>query len=93
MHSENTTFAYDNEFTEYMKVEEAMPEDIFDYLFNVGVRKFLSAKRKKYLTELFERWNLVHLKQLDEGFDDYLDNDGMKDIIGDKCMQNFNNNY
>jgi len=29
-----------------MKVEDVVSEDIFDYLFNVGARKFLSEKRK-----------------------------------------------
>jgi len=37
-----------------MKVEEAMSEDIFDYLFDVGAGKFLSENGKKYLLELFE---------------------------------------
>jgi len=49
MHCENTTFAYDNEFKEYMKVKGVVSEDIFDYLFDVGARKFLSKKGKKYL--------------------------------------------
>jgi len=52
MHCENTTFAYGNEFKEYMMVEGAISEDIFDYLFDVGAGKFLSAKGKKYLTSL-----------------------------------------
>ena len=71
MHCENTTFTYDNEFKEYMKVEGAVSEDIFDYFFDVGAEKFLSAKGKKYLLELFEKWDPEHLKQLDEDFDDY----------------------
>jgi len=54
-HFENTVFVYDNEFKEYMKVERAVSEDIFDYLFDVGARKFLSKKGKKYLLELFEK--------------------------------------
>jgi len=62
MHCENTTFAYDNEFKDYMKVDRAVSEDIFDYLFNVGAGKFLSEKRKKYLLELFEEWDPEHLK-------------------------------
>jgi len=32
MHCENTTFAYSNEFEDYMKVDGAKSEDIFDYL-------------------------------------------------------------
>jgi len=46
MHCENTTFAYHNEFSEYMKIEGATSEDAFDYLFDVGARKFLSKKGK-----------------------------------------------
>ena len=53
IHCRNTTFAYDNEFKEYMKVDGAVSEDIFDYLFNVGAKKFLSEKGEKYLLELF----------------------------------------
>ena len=91
MHCGNTTFAYDNEFKEHMKVEWAVSEDIFDYLFDVRAEKFLSKKGKKYLLELFEKWDLEHLKQLDEDFDDYPDNDGLEDIIGDEGKQNLNN--
>ena len=74
-----------------MKVEWAVSEDIFDYLFNVGAKKFLSAKGKKYLLELFEKWDPEHLKQLDEDFDDYPDSDDLEDIIGDEGMPNLNN--
>jgi len=91
MHCENTTFSYDNEFKEYMKVEKVISEDIFDYLFDVGTGKFLSEKGKKYLLELFKKWDLEHL-QFDEDFDNYLDNNGLEDIIGDKSMQNLNMN-
>ena len=80
---ENTTFTYDNEFKEYIKVEEAVSENIFDYLFDVGARKFLFEKGKKYLFELFEKWDPEHL-QSDEDFDDYPDNDSLEDIIGDE---------
>jgi len=66
-------------------------EDIFDYLFDVGGEKFLSKKGKKYLLELFEEWDPEHLNQLDEDFYDYPDNDSLEDIIGDKGMQNLNN--
>jgi len=55
MHCGNTSSAYHNEFTKYMKVVGAALEDIFDYLFNVGGGKFLSEKRKKYPQELFEK--------------------------------------
>ena len=47
-------------------------------------------KRKKYLLELFQKWDPEHL-QLDEDFDDYPDNDGLEDIIGDEGMQILNN--
>ena len=87
----NTTFAYGNEFKEYKKVERAVSEDIFDYLFDVRAEKFLLAKGKKYLVELFEKRDPEHLKQLDKDFEDYLDNNGMKNIIRDEDMQNLNN--
>jgi len=66
-------------------------EDIFDYLFDVRAEKFLSKKEKKYLLELFEEWDPKHLKQIDEDFDDYPNNDGLEDIIGDEGIQNLNN--
>ena len=64
-------------------MEEAVPEDLFDYLFDVGAEKFLSEKEKKYLLELFEKWDPEHF-QLDEDFDDYSNNDGLEEIIGDE---------
>ena len=91
MHCGNTTFAYDNEFKDYMKVDGAVLEDIFDYLFDIGAEKFLSEKGKKYLLDLSEEWDPEHFKQIDEDFDDYPDNDGLEDIIGDEGMQNLNN--
>ena len=92
MHCENTTFSYDNDFKEYTKVEGAVLEDIFDYLFDFGAGKFLLEKWTNYLLELFEEWDPEHLKQIDEDFNDYLDNDGLEDIIGDEKMQNLNSN-
>jgi len=74
-----------------MKVEGAVLEDIFNYLFDVETEKFLSEKGKKYLLELFEKWVPKHL-QFDEDFDDYQDNDGLEDIVDDEGMQNLNNN-
>ena len=47
MHCENTTFTYDNEFKNYMKVEGTVSEVVFDYIFDVGARKFLSERGKK----------------------------------------------
>ena len=47
MHCRNTTFAYDNEFKDYMKVEGAVSEDIFDYLFDVGAKFFFIRKREE----------------------------------------------
>jgi len=35
--------------------EGATLKDIFHYLFDVGVEKFLSKKENKYLHELFEK--------------------------------------
>jgi len=90
MHCEITTFAYPDEFNKYMMVERASSKDIFDYLFDVKVEKFSSKKENKYLLELFEKWNPKHL-QLNEDFDDYLDNYGVKDIIRDEGVQNLNN--
>ena len=69
-----------------MKVQWAVSEDIFDSLFDVGVGKFLSTKGKKYFPELFEKWDPEHLKQLDEDFDDYLDNNCLEDTIVDEGM-------
>ena len=89
MHCGNTTFFYHSEFSEYMKVEGVASKDVFDYLFNVGARKFLSEKEKKYLLELFEKWVLEHL-QFNEDFDDYLDNDGLEDITRDEGIHNLN---
>ena len=91
MHCRNTTFAYDNEFKDYMKVEGTVSEDIFYYLFYVGAGKFLSEKWNKYLLELFEEWDPEHLKQINEDFDEYPDNDDLEDIIGDEDMQNLYN--
>jgi len=89
MYCEDTTFSYHNEFSECMKVEGATLEDVFNYLFDVGYEKFLSEKGKKYLYEIFEKWDPKHF-QFDEYFDDYLDNNGLEDIIGDKGIQNLN---
>ena len=72
-----------------MKVEGATLEDVFDYLFNVGIEKFLSRKWKKYLHELFKKWDPDHL-QLDEHFDDFLHNDRLEDIIGDEGKHKLN---
>ena len=91
MHCRNTTFSYDNEFKEYMKVEGAISEDICDDIFDVGAGKFLLKKGKKYVLELFEKQDPEHLKQLDEDFDDYPDNDDLEVIIRDEGIQNLNN--
>ena len=99
IHCENTTFAYSNEFNDYMKMDGAESEDIFDYLlilelknsFDIGAEKFLSEEGKKYLLELFEEYDPEHFNQINEDFDDYPDNNGPEDIIGDKGIQNLNN--
>ena len=77
---------YHNEFSKYIKVEVAKSEDVFDYLFYVGVGKILLEKENKYLYELFEKWDLEHL-QLNEDFDDYLNNDVLENIIVDEGIQ------
>ena len=46
MHCENTTFAYNNEFNEYVNVEGAASGDVFYYLFNIGAGKFLSKNER-----------------------------------------------
>jgi len=84
MHCGNTTFAYSNEFNNYMKVDVAESEDIFDYLFDIGAGKFLSEEWKKYLLDLFEKYDPEHLNEINEDFDEYPDNDGLEDIIGDE---------
>ena len=91
MHCGNTTFTYSNEFNDYIKVDGAESEDIFDYLFDIEGGKFLSEEGKKYLLELFEEYDPEHLNQINKDFDEYPDNDGLKDIIGDEGMQNLNN--
>ena len=35
--------------------------------------------------------DLEHLNQINEDFDEYPDNDGLEDTIGDEGMQNLNN--
>ena len=72
-----------------MKVEGAASKDVFYYLFDVRAEKFLSQKGKKYLFELFEKWDPVHL-QFNEDFDHYPSNDGLKYIIRDAGMSNLN---
>ena len=85
MHCEYTAFTYHNKFSKYKKIEGATPEDVLDYLFEVGAAKFFSKKGRKYLHELFEKWDPEHLQ-----IDDYLNNDGLEDIIGDEGTQNLN---
>jgi len=63
-----------------MKVDGATSEDVFDYLFNLGAEKFLLEKRKKYLHELFDKWDPEHL----ENNEDF--NDGFEDNIGYEGM-------
>ena len=52
------------------KAEGTISEDVFDYLFDIGAEQFLSEEGKKYVYELFEKWDPGHL-QLDKDFDDY----------------------
>jgi len=48
------TFSYHNDFSKYMKVEGGTSEDVFDYLFDVVVRKFQSEKEKNYFMTYFK---------------------------------------
>ena len=89
MHWGTTTFVYHNDLSKYMKVEDGISEDVLDYLFDVRAEKFLLEKGKKYLHELFKKWDPKHF-QLDKDFNDYLDNNGLEDIIEDEGMQNLN---
>ena len=57
MHYENTIFVYHNDFSKYITVEGTTSKGVFDYLFNAGAEKFLSAKANKCLHELFEKWD------------------------------------
>ena len=66
MHCENTTFAYNNDFNDYMKVDGVELEDIFDYLFDVGAGKFLSEEGQKYLLELLEEYDLEYFNQISQ---------------------------
>ena len=79
MHCGNTTFIHHEEFNKYMKVDGANSEDVFDYLFDLGAEKFLSKKWKKYLHKLFEKRDLEHLE---------IDEDGLEDNIGEEGMRN-----
>jgi len=82
MHCGNTTFIYHDEFNKYMKVDAATLEDVFDYLFDLGAEIFLSEIGKKYLHELFEKWDLEHL-EIDDDF-----KDGLEDNVGNEGIQN-----
>jgi len=59
-------------------------EDVFHYLFDIEVRKFLLEKENKYLHELFEKWDPEHL-QIEEEF-----NDGLENNVKDEDIQNLN---
>ena len=85
MHCGNTTFIYHDEFSKYIKKEGITSEDVFDYLFDLGGRKLLLEKGKKYLHELYEKWDPEHL-EIDEDF-----NDGLEDNVGNERIQNFEN--
>jgi len=89
MRDENIAFVYHSEFNKYMKVEEATSEDVFDYLFDVKVRKLFLEKGQRYLHDLFEKKDRENLI-LDGDFNNYLDNNGLEDIIREEYMQNLN---
>ena len=85
MHCKNTIFIYHSDFSKYMKVEGAISEEIFDYLFKVGAESYLLEKEKKYLC-----WKIGSIASWNEDFDDYLENDGLEDNVWDEGMQNLN---
>jgi len=45
----------------------------------------LSKKGKSYLHILFKKWNLEHI-ELDEAFNDYIENDELENIVEDEGM-------
>jgi len=55
------------------------------------VENFYQKKGKNISLNCLKNWNPEHLKQLDEDFDDYPDNDDLENIIGNEGMQNLNN--
>jgi len=57
MHCRYTTFIYHNDSSKHINVEQVTSEDAFDYLFDLGVGKLLLEKEKKYLHDLFEKWD------------------------------------
>ena len=59
------------------KVEGVKSKDVFDYFFDLG-----AEKGKKYLHELFEKWDLEHL-EIDDDF-----KDGLEDNVGNEGIQN-----
>jgi len=73
-----------------MKVKLDVLEDVFDYLFDIIARKFLSEKEKRYLYELFEKKKGIEHLELDENCNDYLENDELDNIVGDEGIQNLN---
>ena len=80
MHCGNTTLIYLEEFRKYIKIDGATSEDVFHYLFDLAAEKFLLEKEKKYLHELFEKWDPENL----ENNEDF--NDGLEDNIRDEGM-------
>jgi len=80
MHCGNTIFVYHDEFSKYMKVDGATLEDVFDYLFNLGTKKFERNICMNYLRSWIKA---MHLEN-DENY-----NDRLEDNIGDEGMQNF----
>ena len=50
--------SYHNEFSKYIKIEGAILESVFDYLFDVRAEKLLSKKGKRHLHDVFEKWDI-----------------------------------
>jgi len=80
MHCGNITFIFHNKFSKYMKVERAMSEVVFNFLFNVGSEKLLSEKEKKIST--WFSWKMgSKASRTRWGFWWYLDIDGLETLF------------
>jgi len=66
MSFEKTTFIYHDELNKYMKVEGVTSEDIFDYLFDIGVLYFCQ-KNKRNIYTIYSRngiWSILNLMNI-----------------------------
>ena len=81
MDYEKTTFICRSDFNKYMKIDGATSKDVFEYFFDIRVGRFLSEKEKRYLHDLFEKWDQEHLEN-DKDF-----NDGLEDNVGEEACR------